>query len=194
MTCRYLSGLEILEVRNYLPQYTVFVPTCAWFLHRLHTYFPGDTAGQSLCAGGATGLASHGSRPPPPLILLWRLATGSPMTGANMFVLTRSSAHSVFLWFPFAYLISLLSTFHMFTFFLTCSHLHLKISHFHLLLALTGTPVKNVLSIDWAPSGWCICWHLAERSCFSPMSTDSGVRKSIRFGIPGVLYSRNQPL
>jgi hypothetical protein len=51
-TCRYLSGPEILEVRNYLPQYTVtcdetpevfnsksFV-TCDWTLGRNGTVVP----------------------------------------------------------------------------------------------------------------------------------------------------------
>jgi hypothetical protein len=39
------------------------VPTRAWFLQRLHTYFPSDTAGHSLRAGGATDLASRGFPP-----------------------------------------------------------------------------------------------------------------------------------
>jgi hypothetical protein len=43
------------------------VPTRAWFLHQLHTYFPSDTAGQSLRAGGATDLASRGF--PPDIIM-----------------------------------------------------------------------------------------------------------------------------
>ena len=39
------------------------VPTRSWFLRRLHSYFPKDTAGQSLRAGGATDLASCGFTP-----------------------------------------------------------------------------------------------------------------------------------
>jgi hypothetical protein len=36
------------------------IPTRAWFLHRLCHFFPGNIAGQSLCAGGATALAKAG--------------------------------------------------------------------------------------------------------------------------------------
>jgi hypothetical protein len=43
------------------------VPTHAWFLHQLQSYFPNDTAGQSLRAGGATNLASRGF--PPDIIM-----------------------------------------------------------------------------------------------------------------------------
>ena len=39
------------------------VPTCSWFICRLRSYFPKDTAGQSLRAGGATDLASCGFTP-----------------------------------------------------------------------------------------------------------------------------------
>jgi hypothetical protein len=39
------------------------IPTRAWFLRRLVTYFPHDTAGQSIRAGGATDLASRGFSP-----------------------------------------------------------------------------------------------------------------------------------
>jgi len=94
----------------------------------------------------------------------------------------RPYACPVFLWFPFAYLISLLSTFHMFTFFLTHSHLHLK-SHFHFLLALTGTPVKNMY---FQFIGLCLAsaftGALPTKQCFSLISTDFNVRKLIRWG------------
>ena len=43
------------------------VPTCAWFLTRLQSYFPNDIAGHSIRAGGATNPASHGF--PPDLIM-----------------------------------------------------------------------------------------------------------------------------
>jgi hypothetical protein len=39
------------------------VPTRSWFLHRLLSYFPHNTAGQSIRAGGATDLASRGFSP-----------------------------------------------------------------------------------------------------------------------------------
>jgi hypothetical protein len=39
------------------------IPTRAWFLRRLTSYFPNDTAGQSIRAGGATDLASRGFSP-----------------------------------------------------------------------------------------------------------------------------------
>jgi hypothetical protein len=39
------------------------VPTRSWFLHRLLSYFPNNTAGQSIRAGGATDLASRGFSP-----------------------------------------------------------------------------------------------------------------------------------
>lgn len=39
------------------------IPTQSWFLHHLHSYFPLDTCGQSLRAGGATDLASRGFTP-----------------------------------------------------------------------------------------------------------------------------------
>jgi hypothetical protein len=39
------------------------IPTRAWFLHRLQSYFPKDTAGQSIRAGGATDLAARGFPP-----------------------------------------------------------------------------------------------------------------------------------
>jgi hypothetical protein len=43
------------------------VPTRAWFLRRLCHYFPDDTAGQSIRAGGATDLVSRGF--PPDIIM-----------------------------------------------------------------------------------------------------------------------------
>ena len=36
------------------------VPTRAWFIRRLHHYFPKEVAGQSLRSGGATNLALNG--------------------------------------------------------------------------------------------------------------------------------------
>ena len=39
------------------------IPTRAWFLQKLTTYFPHDTAGQSMRAGGATDLASRSYSP-----------------------------------------------------------------------------------------------------------------------------------
>ena len=39
------------------------VPTRTWFLQKLVSYFPHDTAGQSICVGGATDLASRGFSP-----------------------------------------------------------------------------------------------------------------------------------
>jgi hypothetical protein len=36
------------------------VPTRRWFIHRLHSFFPSDIAGQSLRSGGATALAEDG--------------------------------------------------------------------------------------------------------------------------------------
>jgi hypothetical protein len=39
------------------------VPTRAWFLQKLVSYFPHDTAGQSICVGGATDLASRSFSP-----------------------------------------------------------------------------------------------------------------------------------
>jgi hypothetical protein len=47
------------------------VPTRTWFLHRLRSYFPHDTAGQSIRAGGATDLASRGF-PPDAIMLIGR--------------------------------------------------------------------------------------------------------------------------
>jgi hypothetical protein len=47
------------------------VPTRAWFLRRLRSYFPHDTAGQSIRAGGATDLASRGF-PPDSIMLIGR--------------------------------------------------------------------------------------------------------------------------
>jgi hypothetical protein len=43
------------------------VPTRAWFLTRLQSYFPDDIAGHSIRAGGATDLASRGF--PPDIIM-----------------------------------------------------------------------------------------------------------------------------
>ena len=42
------------------------MPTCDFFIKRLHTFFDSDIAGQSMRAGGATTLAKHGV--PPSLI------------------------------------------------------------------------------------------------------------------------------
>ena len=42
------------------------VPTCHFFISRIHTFFTADIAGQSMRAGGATSLAEHGV--PPSLI------------------------------------------------------------------------------------------------------------------------------
>ena len=39
------------------------VPTCSWFMKRLHRFFPADIAGQSMHAGGATSLAEAGVPP-----------------------------------------------------------------------------------------------------------------------------------
>jgi hypothetical protein len=39
------------------------IPTRGWFLQRLRSYFPHDTAGQSIRAGGATDLAARGFAP-----------------------------------------------------------------------------------------------------------------------------------
>ena len=42
---------------------TGLVPTCAFFISHLHTFFPPHIAGQSLRAGGATMLAEKGAAP-----------------------------------------------------------------------------------------------------------------------------------
>jgi hypothetical protein len=39
------------------------IPTCAWFIRRLRTFFPTKIAGQSMRAGGATTLAECGTPP-----------------------------------------------------------------------------------------------------------------------------------
>ena len=44
------------------------VPTCDFFITRLHQYFKKDVGGQSMRVGGATSLAEHGI--PPSLIQL----------------------------------------------------------------------------------------------------------------------------
>ena len=67
----YLAFLSYIRSRDILfphrPELWIradgSVPTRSWFLQRLHHYFPSDTAGQSLRAGGATDLASCGFSP-----------------------------------------------------------------------------------------------------------------------------------
>jgi hypothetical protein len=39
------------------------IPLCSWFIKRLHHYFGSHIAGQSLRAGGATGMAEAGAEP-----------------------------------------------------------------------------------------------------------------------------------
>ena len=37
------------------------VPTCHWFMSRLHTFFPNDIAGLSIRSGGATSFVEAGA-------------------------------------------------------------------------------------------------------------------------------------
>jgi hypothetical protein len=39
------------------------IPTCAWFLHHLHQFFPPTISGHSMRTGGATALAAAGVVP-----------------------------------------------------------------------------------------------------------------------------------